>query len=104
MDDDGSTAWSSDGEGNDAWIEIKLAQSYPLHTLGFWTRTMGNSAQILSFKIIADDSTQLGPFDLPDAATVYYFNVQITAKKLRFEVVNSSGGNTGAVETAAYTK
>ena len=65
---------------------------------------MGNSAQIYSFKVITDDGTQLGPYDLPDAATVYYFDIQVRAKRLRFEVENSSEGNTGAVEIEAYTR
>ncbi len=104
IDGDGGTQWSSDADGNEAWIEIELAQTYELGVIGFWTRTMGDSAQISSFKVITDDGTQLGPFDLSDAATVYYFDVQTKANKLRFEVETSSGGNTGAVEIEAYAK
>lgn len=104
IDGNSGTEWSSDGEGNDAWIEIELAQTYDLNMIGFWTRTMGNSAQVYSFKVITDDGTQLGPYDLPDAATAYYFDVQVRAKRLRFEVQNSSGGNTGAVEIEAYAR
>ena len=102
IDGNSGTEWSSDGEGNNSWIEIELAQTYDLNMIGFWTRTMGNSGQIYSFKVVTDDGTQLGPYDLPDAATTYYFNVQVRAKRLRFEVQNSSGGNTGAVEIEAY--
>jgi hypothetical protein len=98
------TEWSSDGDGDNAWIEIELAQRYELATIGFWTRTMGNSAQIFSFKVVTDDGIQLGPFNLQDAATNYYFDVNVTARRLRFEVVSSSGGNTGAVEIEAYAK
>jgi hypothetical protein len=104
IDGNSSTAWSSDGEGNDAWIEIGLAQTYDLNVIGFWTRTMGNSAQISSFKMITDDGTQLGPYHLPDAATIYYFDVQASTHRLRFEVENSSGGNTGIVEIEAYAR
>lgn len=102
IDGNSATEWSSDGQGNDAWIEIELAQAYDLEMVGFWTRTMGNSAQIHSFKVVTDDGTQLGPYDLPDAATAYYFDVQVTTKRLRFEVESSSGGNTGAIEIEAY--
>ena len=104
IDRNSGTEWSSNGEGNNSWIEIELAQVYALYMIGFWTRTMGNTAQIYSFKVITDDGTQLGPYDLPDAATTYYFDVQVRAKRLRFEVQNSSGGNTGAIEIGAYTR
>jgi len=104
IDGNSSTEWSSDGDSNDAWIEIELAQTYDLTVIGFWTRTMGNSAQILSFKVITEEGTELGPYDLPDAATVYYFDVQMRTKTLRFEVEKSSGGNTGAVEIEAYAR
>jgi hypothetical protein len=98
------TEWSSNGDGDKAWIEITLKQTYDLAWVGFQTRTMGDTAKISSFKVITDDGTQLGPFSLPDAATIYYFPVNIKTRTLRFEVVSSSGGNTGAVEIEAYTK
>lgn len=101
IDGDPATEWSSHGDGDEAWIEIELAQRYELNAIGFWTRTMGNSAQIFSFNVIADGGQQMGPFELPDASTIYYFEVQVQAKRLRFEVVSSSGGNTGAVEIEA---
>jgi len=98
------TEWSSNGDGDKAWIEIALAQTYTLSTIGFQTRTMGDTAKIYSFKVVTDDGTQLGTFNLPDAASIYYFTVDVKAKNLRFEVVSSSGGNTGAVEIEAYAK
>ena len=63
---------------------------------------MGTSAQIASFRVITDRGEVFGPFDLADASSVHYFGVEITAKKLRFETVDSSGGNTGAVEIEVY--
>ena len=63
---------------------------------------MGSSAQVSSFKVITDDSIQLGPFELQDAATMYYFDVNVKAQRLRLKVVGNSGGNTGAVEIEAY--
>jgi len=46
---------------------------------------------------------KLGPFDLPDANSVYYFTVATTARTLRLEVLKSSGGNTGAAEIEVYS-
>ena len=102
LDGKSSTQWSSQGEGNGAWIEIELAQHSHVTSLGFWTRTMGTSAQIASFRVITDRGEVFGPFDLADASSVHYFDVELTAKKLRFETVDSSGGNTGAVEIEVY--
>jgi hypothetical protein len=98
------TEWSSNGDGDKAWIEITLAHTYALSSLGFQTRSMGDTAKISSFRVITDDGTQLGPFSLPDAATIYYFPVNVKTKTLRFEVVGSSGGNTGVVEIEAFAQ
>jgi hypothetical protein len=102
FDGNASTQWSSQGDGNGAWIEIELAQVSQVNSLGFWTRTMGTSAQIASLRVITDRGETFGPFDLADASAVHYFDVDITAKILRFETVDSSGGNTGAVEIEVY--
>ena len=44
LDGNQSTQWSSQGDGNGAWIEIEFAQDSHVTSLGFWTRTMGTSA------------------------------------------------------------
>ena len=62
IDGDTSTQWSSDGDGDDAWIEIELAGETDITALGFWTRTMGSSAQISSFQIVFDQDETVGPF------------------------------------------
>ncbi|MBI4286969.1 MAG: discoidin domain-containing protein [Chloroflexi bacterium] len=103
IDSGPSTAWSSNGDGDKAWIEIELGQSFDLNAIGLWTRTMGNSAQISTFSVVADGSQRLGPFHVPDASTIYYFDAKLRARRLRFEVESSSGGNTGAVEIEAYS-
>ena len=66
-------------------------------------RTMGSSAQIQQFEVIADRKTHLGPFTIADAGRIHRFPVDITAKRLRFNVLKSNGGNTGAVEIEALT-
>jgi len=102
FDGDGATAWSSDGNGDSAWIEIELAALTRVTRIGFWTRTMGSSAQIQSFQIVNDAGETVGPFNLTDAAQSYSFDTNFTARRLRFEVVASNGGNTGAVEIEVY--
>ncbi len=102
IDGDADTEWSSAGDGDDAFITVELSRSTELAVIGLWTRTMGNSAQISSFLVVTDDGTELGPFDVPDGARLYEFPVSVTTRTLRFEVVSSSGGNTGLIEIAAF--
>jgi hypothetical protein len=99
IDGQPNTQWSSDGDGDDAWIEIELAQTTDVTTIGFWTRTMSNgTAQILRFTVTTDGGATHGPFDLPDADRLYTFPVSFTARTLRFDAVETNTGNTGAVE------
>ena len=102
IDGNPDTQWSSDGEGNGAWIELDLSAENFVTSLGFWTRTMGTSAEIHSFQVVTDRGEIYGPFQVNDAGSMYYFEVDFTAQRVRFEVVDSSGGNTGAVEIAVY--
>lgn len=98
IDGDHATEWSSNGDGDAAWIEIELARTFHITAVGFWTRTMGSSAEIQQFEVIADGGRTLGPFTLPNAAGIHYFPVNVTTRRLRFNVLKSTGGNTGAVE------
>jgi hypothetical protein len=103
FDDNPNTAWSSDGDGDDAWVEVELAERSRITRVQFWTRYMTDgSAQITGFTITTDNGEVYGPFELPDAEQSYTFDVEIEAKTLRFDVETSSGGNTGAVEIAVY--
>ena len=102
IDGDPQTAWSSAGDGDEAFITIELAEPSAIGEIGLWTRTMGTSAQITSFRVITDDGTVLGPFELPTAGQLYMFPAGVEAASLRFEAVSSSGGNTGVVEIVAF--
>lgn len=101
IDGDPGTEWSSNGDGDRAWIEIELPDAARLTAVGLWTRTMGSSAQIQEFEVIADGATRLGPFTIADAGGTHRYPVDITARRLRFNVLRSTGGNTGAVEIEA---
>ncbi|MCP4381813.1 MAG: hypothetical protein GY798_10450, partial [Hyphomicrobiales bacterium] len=60
-----STAWSSSGDGNDAFIEIELAQPTHVGEISVWTRSMSDgTAQILHFTVTTDQGTVHGPFEL----------------------------------------
>ena len=102
LDGDPTTAWSSNGDGSDAWLEIELPSETRVTSLGFWSRTMGDSAEIFSFRVVSDSGEVAGPFTLEDAGRTYYFDIEITGKRLRFEAVETSGGNTGVVAIEVY--
>ena len=103
VDGQRGTAWSSNGDGNDAFVEIELAQPAQVYAVEAWTRSMSDgTAQIFAFTLTTDADDVLGPFDLPDATQLYRFEMDVVAHSLRMDVVESSGGNTGLVEFAIY--
>jgi hypothetical protein len=103
IDGRSGSAWSSNGDGDEAYIEIELEQAVRIHTLRVHTRSMPNdTAQIFSFTVTSDAGETFGPFELPDATQLHSFDVDLLARALRFDVVSSNGGNTGFVELEAY--
>ena len=102
LDGDPTTAWSSNGDGGDAWLEIELPSRTHVSSLGFWSRTMGDSAEIFSFRVVTDQDEVVGPFTLDGVEGMYYFDTDIAGTILRFEAVDTSGGNTGAVEIEIF--
>ena len=63
---------------------------------------MGDSTQVNSFRVTIDRDETYGPFSVDDATTIYRFDTQFTAKRLRFELLDTTGGNTGALEIEVY--
>ena len=62
---------------------------------------MGGSTEIFSFRVITDRGEVYGPFDM--RSRVYpLLRYRPDGKRLRFENVDASGGNTGAVEIEVY--
>ncbi len=102
IDGDPVTEWSSNGDGDNAYIEVELARKTNVKTIGFWTRTMGSTAQIRSFNIRTETDEVHGPFSVESAGGIQYYETNFQARRLRFQVKSSSGGNTGAVEIEVY--
>jgi hypothetical protein len=102
IDGDSGRQWSSNGDGDKAWIEIELAAKTHVTAVGFWSRSMGSTGEIRSFRVVTDNGKAYGPYKLADAAAIHYFDTDFTTKKLRFEAVQTTGGNTGAVEIQVY--
>jgi hypothetical protein len=103
IDGNRGTAWSSDGDGDDAFVEIELAQRAQLDAVEVWSRSMSDgTARILAFTLTTDGGQVLGPFTLEGTEEPNRFEVDAVTSTLRLDVVESSGGNTGLVEFAAY--
>ena len=103
FDGDPNTAWASNGDGDKAWFAVRLAQRSHISQIEFWSRVMTDkTSEIFEFTVTADDGIVYGPFTVPDADRAYSFSVNFDTSTMRFDVVKSSGGNTGAREVAAY--
>jgi hypothetical protein len=103
FDDNPNSEWSSAGDGDDAWVEVELAQRARIDSVEFQSRSMPDGTAIaLSFTVTADGDETFGPFELPDVERSYTFDVDIKAKTLRFDLIDTTDGNTGAVNIAVY--
>lgn len=101
-----ATEWSSNGDGNDAFIVIALERPQSITRIAFRSREMTDGTSIIrKISVKADDQTMLGPFDTPDPSQryVFEFTQPVTAQRWRIEAVDTSGGNTGAREIELWT-
>lgn len=100
---DGSlgTEWSSQGDGDDAFIVIDLGSSMDVSGIGFRTREMSDGTSITNtYTVSVDGGEVLGPFDAGLGLVVSDFTV--TGQVFRIEMDQTTGGNTGAVEIEIY--
>ena len=99
IDGNRRTAWSSAGDGDEAFLQIELDAETEIGDVSVWTRSMSDgTAQILKFTLTTDGGTVHGPFVLPDADKPHQFAIDDTARSLRLDVVESTGGNVGLIE------
>jgi len=105
FDDNPNSEWSSAGDGDEAWIEVKLAGPALVSSIEFRSRAMADGSAITeAFTITTDQGQLFGPFSLPDPDNGYSFDIDAEAETLRFELVETSGGNTGVVDIIVYGK
>lgn len=99
LDGDLGTEWSSAGDGDEASITIDMGRDTDVTAVAFRTREMTDGSAITaSFTLTVDDGAVLGPFEAgPDP-----IEVDLTGRLLRFDVAESTGGNTGAAEIEVY--
>ncbi|MCO6502098.1 MAG: discoidin domain-containing protein [Acidimicrobiales bacterium] len=93
IDGDPSTEWSTRGDGDNAYIVLDLGRHFEVVAVGFHTRTMSDgTATTATFTVTVDNEETYGPY--PVGRSEVTFAGQI----LRFDVEESTGGNTGATE------
>jgi hypothetical protein len=103
VDGDVGTEWSTDGDGDAAFIEIDLGASIDVAAVEFLTRSMADGSAITdTFTVSFDGGASFGPFPSSTAATRRPATLSASGQVLRFEVASSTGGNVGAVEIAVY--
>lgn len=101
-----ATEWSSDGDGDEAWLELELGQARRLIGFGYRSRMMTDGSSIVtSAELLVDGETRLGPFATPEHTRVYRFEfaAPLDATRVRLQVRSSTGGNTGAREIQLFT-
>ena len=103
LDGDVASEWSSAGDGDEAYITIDLGSVRELGAVEFVTRAMADGSAITSsFYLVVDGGERLGPFEAGTPASPAPQAIEVSGRELRFEVDESTGGNTGAVEIRAY--
>lgn len=101
IDEDFSTEWSSNGDGDDAYIVLEFSDKMLVEGVGFRTRSMTDGTSItLTYSITVDGKTTYGPFEATPGLAVAL--VDFAGYEVRFDVDTSTGGNTGAIEVEVY--
>lgn len=103
VDGDMSTEWATAGNGDDGFIEIDLGSSQDVVGVEFITRTMGDgTATTTEYTVTVDDGDVFGPFTAGDPADNRFAEALFAGQVVRFDVVSSTGGNTGAIEVRVF--
>lgn len=99
-----ATEWSSDGDGDRAFITIDLGRQRKVTGVAFITRSMSDGSAITrTFAVIVDGHQRYGPFPAGNRLNSRVAKVSFTGRRLRFQVVTSTGGNTGAAEVEVFS-
>jgi hypothetical protein len=103
VDGDMSTEWATAGSGDDAFIEIDLGSPEDVIGVEFITRTMGDGTATTSeYTVTVDGGDVFGPFPAGDPSDNRFAEALFAGQVLRFDVVSSTGGNTGAIEVRVF--
>jgi len=99
-----STEWASADDGDGAFITIDLGRQRKITGISFVTREMSDGSAITrTFAVVVDGRRRYGPFPAGNHLDLHIAPVLFTGRFLRFEVVQSTGGNTGAAEIEVFS-
>jgi F5/8 type C domain len=100
-----SSEWASAGDGDRAFITIDLGRRRQIGGVSFRTREMSDGSAITqTFAVVVDGGKRYGPFPAGNRRNPKTEAVSFTGRRLRFEVVTSTGGNTGAAEIQVFRR
>ena len=100
-----STEWASNGDGSRAFIAIDLGQARKITGVAFISRAMSDGSAITrTFAVVVDGRRRYGPFPAGNRLDPHVASVSFTGRRLRFDVVQSTGGNTGAAEIEVFSR
>ncbi|MGA3221062.1 MAG: discoidin domain-containing protein [Acidimicrobiales bacterium] len=100
-----ATEWASNGDGDRAFITIDLGRERKITGTAFITREMSDGSAITrTYAVVVDGRRRYGPFPAGDRIAPHIVAVSFTGRFLRFGVVQSTGGNTGAAEIEVFSR
>lgn len=103
IDGNPTTEWATTGDGNDAFITLDLGSVSNITGAEFVTRSMADgTATTSTYTVTIDGGAPLGPFDAATTAHPNPVAIKGTGRVIRFDIVNSTGGNVGATEIRIY--
>ena len=118
IDGNPASQWSSNGDGDNAFIVLQWDHAISVAGVGVWSRDMMTSSAILSFRIqlslstYVHDVSYLGPFELLSTSTMHMFDLTdeiatSPAARVQFDrvglfVETSTRGNTGLRSLEVY--
>lgn len=97
VDGDPSTEWSSQGDGDDAYLTIDLGRPVEITAVAFETRSMSDGTATAESFTVTIDGVTYGPFPIGVAP------LDAEGQVVRFDVDTSTGGNTGASELKVFS-
>jgi len=99
-----STEWASNGDGDNAYIELDFGLQRTIRSLRFRSRTMADGSSIITRFQLSNRGRVIGSFDTPDPDKVYEYELDVTVstQKIRLDAIETTGGNTGIKELQFY--
>jgi hypothetical protein len=101
IDGDLGTEWSTDGDGDDAWIEIDLGGTKEIAAIAFRTRQMTDGTAITNNFTATIDDQVFGPFAAGPEPVV--LDDVTPGRIVRIDADDTTGGNTGATEIEIFS-